>query len=125
MDIIVSTTDGQNYDEPKPSTNLGGGGGQYDIPRGISQHFRAMSLSDGQYDFPQGMKPAVNGTTPATTGGQAEYDAPAARSAVAPLKAASLYDKPPNQQQAGHLDMSTFKVNMLHTLSGHTSEAAA
>lgn len=73
-----------------------------------------MSLSDGQYDFPQaqGAK-AVNGTAPEAAGADhAEYDAPAARSAVAPLKAASLYDKPPNQQQQTHqkLDMSTFKV---------------
>ncbi|OQR74594.1 breast cancer anti-estrogen resistance protein 1-like, partial [Tropilaelaps mercedesae] len=107
--FAAPSTQSQNYDEPKPSsTKLGGGcGGQYDIPRGITQHFRGMSLSDGQYDFPQGVK-VVNGTNSVPGASvHAEYDAPAARSAVAPLKAASLYDKPPNQQQ--HLDMSTFK----------------
>ncbi|XP_022646015.1 embryonal Fyn-associated substrate-like isoform X4 [Varroa jacobsoni] len=112
--FAVPSTQSQNYDEPKPSSKLSGNGGcQYDIPRGINQHFRGMSLSDGQYDFPQaqGAK-AVNGTAPEAAGADhAEYDAPAARSAVAPLKAASLYDKPPNQQQQTHqkLDMSTFK----------------
>lgn len=88
---LLTITESQNYDEPKS-------GGQYDIPRGVSSHFKALSLSDCQYDFPSTGKAALTQSS--------EYDAPAARSAVAPLKAASLYDKPPNQ-----LNLSTLKVS--------------